>query len=87
MSQRTFDERRLCHARRFLGKQQPQNVLKRYEQRLRTGQVDELQKNAFHAAAWVSELPAGQMSLQYDGLSAMCLLHQYLRSLKEIKPL
>ncbi|CAK9067639.1 unnamed protein product [Durusdinium trenchii] len=87
MSHKSFDERLSYHVRRFQGKQ-PRNVLKRYEQRLHVAlKSDELQKYAFHVAAWVAELPAEQMCLQYDGLSAVSLLQQYVRSFKQAKPL
>ena len=87
MSPKTFDERLLYHVRRLEGKR-PQNVFKRYEQRLHVAmKADELQKNAFHVAAWVAELPAEQMSLQYDGLSAVSLLQRYLLRLKQMQPL
>ena len=81
MSPKPFDERLQYHARRFQGKH-PQNVLKRYEQRLHLVlNAEELQQNAFHVAAWVAELPAEQISLQYGGLSAVTLLRQYLHAL------
>ena len=87
MPSRTFDERLSYHARRFEGKK-PQNVLKRYEQRFHVAlKSDELQKHAFHVAAWVAELPAEQVCLQYDGLSAVSLLQQYVQSFKQAKPL
>ena len=87
MSHKSFDERLSYHVRRFQGKQ-PRNVLKRYEQRLHVAlKSDELQKYAFHVAAWVAELPAEQMYLQYDGLFAVSLLQQYVRSFKQAKPL
>ncbi|CAK9036805.1 Hypothetical protein (Fragment) [Durusdinium trenchii] len=87
MSPKSFDERLSYHVRRFQGKQ-PRNVLKRYEQRLHVAlKSDELQKYAFHVAAWVAELPAEQMYLQYDGLFAVSLLQQYVRSFKQAKPL
>ena len=86
MSPKSYAERLRYHARRFEGKR-PRNVLKRYEQRLQLGPaVDELQKNAFHVAAWVAELPAEQITLEYDGLSAVLLLQQYLKILIHAQP-
>ncbi|CAK9068671.1 unnamed protein product [Durusdinium trenchii] len=86
MPPRTFDERLRYHAQRFRGKP-AQHVLNRYEQFLHEAlNSDELQKNAFHVAAWVAELPAEQMAAQYDGLSAVFLLQRYLWALKDVKP-
>ena len=83
MAPRTFDERLRYHAQRFQGKP-PQDVLKRYEQSLHMSlKSDELQKHAFHVAAWVAELPAEQMASQYNGLSAVVLLQNFLRVLKD----
>lgn len=81
MSPKGFQERLLYHARRFQCKP-PQNVLKRYQQRHHSLQFGELQKNTFHIASWVAELPASQLILEHDGLSVVSLLRRYLKSLK-----
>ena len=71
MSPKSYAERLRYHARRFEGKR-PQNVLKRYEQRLQLGPaVDELQKNAF-------QLPRGLQSFQLSrSLWSMMVCRQY----------
>ena len=88
MDIKQFDERVKYHARRFEAKT-PQNVLRRYDQRLQISQdVFELQKHAFHVASWVVELPPEQMSNEYDeNLSAVLLLGRYLKTLQKGTPL
>ena len=88
MDIKQFDERVKYHARRFEEKM-PQNVLRRYEQRLKLSQeISELQRHAFHVASWVVELRPGQMSHQYDeNLSAVLLLGRYLKKLQKGTPL
>lgn len=61
------------------------NVLLRYAQSLESSTLSELQRNAFHVAAWVAELSAEQATLEYNGLSPLLLLQQYLKHLKSRK--
>ena len=75
-------ERIQHHARRFQEKDAPV-VLRRYEQRRGHMSKAEMDRHAFHVAAWLVALSPDAALRTHGGLSVVSLLSQYLESLQD----